>query len=154
MTSSRSEGFFRPAFLRYMAFSAPLHLLWETLQLPLYTLWTTTSAGTQIYAVLHCTVGDVMIAAATLGLALIVLRAKAWPQTGFKSVWLASVALGVVYTVMSEWINVEVRGSWAYADRMPVLPLLGTGLSPLLQWLVVPTAAQWIAIRHRPWRAV
>ena len=140
------------AFLRYLLSSAPLHLAWEVLQLPLYTLWTTASAGTQIYAVLHCTVGDVMIAAATLGLALIVLRTKAWPPSGSRSVWLASLGLGLVYTVFSEWLNVEIRGSWAYSERMPILPYLGTGLSPLLQCLVVPTAAQWIALRHRPWR--
>ncbi|HEX4893338.1 MAG TPA: hypothetical protein VFV47_08615 [Hyphomicrobiaceae bacterium] len=143
----------RPAFLRYLAWSAPLHLLWEALQLPLYTLWTTAGAGTQTYAVLHCTVGDIMIAAATLAAAMIALRASAWPRSATRSVWLTSLALGVGYTVVSEWINVEIRGSWAYSEYMPILPFLGTGLSPLLQWLVVPTAAQWIALGHRPWRA-
>jgi hypothetical protein len=140
------------AFLRYLLWSAPLHLAWETLQLPLYTLWTTESLGAQVYAVLHCSIGDVMIAAATLGTALLAIRAKHWPGSASRPVWLASVALGILYTVFSEWLNVEIRGSWAYSESMPILPYLGTGLSPLLQWLVVPTAAQWIALRHRPWR--
>jgi hypothetical protein len=35
----------------------------------------------------------------------------------------------------------EIRRSWAYASAMPVLPWTGTGLSPVLQWLVVPGLA-------------
>jgi hypothetical protein len=36
-----------------------------------------------------------------------------------------------------------VRASWAYSDWMPVIPIAGLsiGLSPLLQWIVVPAAA-------------
>ena len=55
----------------------------------------------------------------------------------------AAVACGIGYTVFSEWLNTAVRGSWAYSDLMPVVPILGTGLSPLAQWLVVPLAAFW-----------
>jgi len=32
-----------------------------------------------------------------------------------------------------------VRGSWAYTPAMPRVPPLGTGLAPLLQWLLLPT---------------
>ena len=49
-----------------------------------------------------------------------------------------AIALGAAYTVFSEWLNVEIRRSWSYAASMPVLPLLGTGLTPLLQWVIVP----------------
>ena len=49
--------------------------------------------------------------------------------------------LGVCYTVFSEWLNVFVREGWAYTDWMPVLPLLGTGLTPVLQWLLLPGLA-------------
>jgi hypothetical protein len=59
----------------------------------------------------------------------------------------AAVALGVGYTVFSEWLNTAVRSGWAYSDLMPVVPILGTGLSPLAQWLVVPLAAFWWASR-------
>jgi len=48
------------------------------------------------------------------------------------------VTLGLAYTFYSEWRNVVVRGSWAYSNLMPVIPALETGLSPLLQWLIVP----------------
>jgi hypothetical protein len=52
---------------------------------------------------------------------------------------------GLAYTVFSEWLNTEIRGSWAYTDAMPQLPLVGAGLSPLAQWIVVPLIAFWWA---------
>ena len=52
-----------------------------------------------------------------------------------------AIVLGVLYTAFSEWLNVAVRGSWAYSDWMPVIRVgtFAIGLSPLLQWIVVPT---------------
>ena len=60
--------------------------------------------------------------------------------------------LGAAYTIFSERLNVQVRRSWAYTAAMPVLPGLGTGLAPLLQWLVVPSLAFAITA-HRYRRA-
>lgn len=40
-----------------------------------------------------------------------------------------------------------VRESWAYSDLMPVVPFIETGLSPLLQWLIVSLVALWLARR-------
>lgn len=31
--------------------------------------------------------------------------------------------------------------AWAYRDIMPVIPVFGAGLSLVLQWVVIPTAA-------------
>jgi hypothetical protein len=42
-------------------------------------------------------------------------------------------------------VNVEIRGSWAYSERMPRLPVTGTGLAPLAQWIVLPGLALAIA---------
>jgi hypothetical protein len=102
--------------------------------------------------VLHCTIGDMMIAALTLMTALVLVGRATWPSFGSRPVWLVTVALGAGYTVYSEWMNVSVRGTWAYAPIMPTVPVLGTGIAPLLQWLVVPTLVLWIATARRPWR--
>lgn len=135
---------------RYLLASALGHLVWETLQLPLYTIWSDGTTAQIAFAVAHCTGGDIMIAAATLAPALLAFG-RAWPgdQTAFRNVALTAVALAVSYTVFSEWLNVNVRGSWAYSAWMPRLPPLGTGLSPLLQWIAVPTLAFWWARRRQ-----
>ena len=136
---------------RFLLASAALHLVWEIAQLPLYTIWSE-PVGRQAFAVLHCTIGDLMIAGLSLLAALAFVGTAEWPMTGLRSVWLLLLFLGAGYAVYSEWLNVNVRGSWAYSPLMPTLPLLGTGLTPLLQWLLVPTAALRIAVGHSPWR--
>jgi hypothetical protein len=49
--------------------------------------------------------------------------------------------------VFSEWLNTEVRGSWAYSELMPVMPVVATGFSPVAQWIVIPIGAFWWARR-------
>ena len=136
----RSDGWLA-ALRAYLAATLALNLVWEAVQLPLYTLWNEGTASSRAFAVLHCTAGDVLIALAVLAGALVVVGNAAWPMQRAGRVVAATMAAGLAYTVFSEWLNIEVRRSWAYSDLMPVLPPLGTGLSPLLQWLVVPTAA-------------
>lgn len=139
------------ALRRYLVSSAAIHLAWEITHLPLYTLWATGTLGQKSFAVIHCTIGDVMIAGLALLIAFAVIAPSTWPAAGSRLVWLTTVLLGFGYTIYSEWLNVNVRGSWAYSGLMPTLPMIGTGLSPLLQWLVVPTFVQWIAVGRAPW---
>jgi hypothetical protein len=135
----------------YLGVSLVAHLVWEILQLPLYTLWSTGTLRQQALAVVHCTLGDAMIAGLSLLLALAVFARATWPRAGVGRVFMACLAFGVGYTIFSEWLNINVRGSWAYSDLMPVLPMIGTGLAPLLQWFVIPTLALWVAIGRSPW---
>ena len=55
---------------RYLGVSIVGNLVWESLQLPLYTLWATGTRREQAFALLHCTIGDAMIA----GLSLLAAR--------------------------------------------------------------------------------
>lgn len=139
------------ALRAYLAVTLALSLVWETVQLPLYTIWNEGAAGSQAFAVLHCTAGDVLIALAVLAGALVVVGDTSWPTHQAGRVAITAMVAGLAYTVFSEWLNVEVRRSWAYSDLMPILSPFGTGLSPLLQWLVVPAAALWAA--HRAGRS-
>jgi len=122
----------------YLAFMGLVNLAWEIAQLPLYTIWTTGTRGEIAWAVVHCTVGDVLIAGAALLLALVVLRADSWPHARYLGVALLAVALGFVYTAYSEWLNTSIRQTWTYSAMMPVIPP-GIGVSPLVQWLVIPS---------------
>ena len=152
MTQRTHSGWRLPA--RAMLLFVAASLLWEAAQMPLYTLWRSGSGGEIAFAVLHCTVGDSMIAAASFGLAILLTRGWYWPVRGFRRVLIATTLLGLAYTIFSEWLNVEWRGAWAYADAMPLLPIIGTGLSPVLQWLLLPPlsllAARNMVKRHNP----
>lgn len=133
---------------RYFSFVAAGNLLWEFAHLPLYTIWREGDGGQIIYAAVHCTGGDILIAAASLIGALTLLGTAQWPRRRYIAVAALTIATGVVYTIFSEWLNTEMIQSWAYSEFMPRLPIIGTGLSPLSQWIVIPLAAFWWA--HRP----
>lgn len=137
---------------RYFLFSLIGHLLWEVAHIPLYTIWTEGSADEIIFAIVHCTGGDLMIAFSTLLLALFLFGRAEWPEQRSVPVLLAAVVMGVGYTIFSEWLNIVVREAWAYRDIMPVIPIMDAGLTPFLQWLVVPTAAYLCAASRHMWR--
>ncbi len=120
-----------------------LNLVWEVLQLPLYTIWSTAPLVEIAYAVIHCTGGDILIGA-TIGL-LIGAGLRLSGAGGVRWLFPACfIVLALAYTVFSEWLNVSVRKSWAYTDAMPILPPFETGLTPLLQWFIVPLLT-WLA---------
>ena len=129
----------------YLALSLVLNLLWETLHLPLYTIWTTGSVREKAFAVVHCAIGDVMIAGLALVAALAVAGSNGWPIHRARQVFAITLMIGIAYTIYSEWLNTTVRQGWAYSPLMPVLPMTGTGLSPFLQWLAVPSLALSLA---------
>ena len=145
MTLPVAQSAARPTILRFLAAMAAGNLLWEVAHMPLYRLWVTGSPGEIAYAVLHCTAGDVMIGGICLLLSLAVLGRNDWPLQRFGAVAGATILLALIYTVFSEWLNTEVRESWTYREAMPRLPVLGTGLTPVLQWNVVPALAFWWA---------
>lgn len=135
---------------RYLAVLAGASLAWEVAHVPLYTIWRDGSVGEIAFAVVHCSAGDVLIGLAALTAALVGVGSADWPRRRFGAVAAATIVVGVGCTVFSEWLNVVVRGSWAYAEAMPTVPLAGfdLGLSPVAQWLVVPALALAAARRQ------
>lgn len=132
---------------RYLPWLAALSLAWELAQLPLYTLWREAEPAYIAFAVAHCTLGDVLIGASALLLALVLGREGALVHWRRGRIAFLTALLGAGYAVVSEWMNIAILGSWAYAESMPTIDLAGfqLGLSPLAQWLVVPPLALYLA---------
>ena len=139
-TCNAADGRLLPWVALAIGLAAIGHFFWEAAQLPLYTLWQTGTPREISFALFHCTGGDILITAATFVGAAALARAFRWPLFGWHMA-LAAVILGAAYTILSEWLNVEIRHNWSYEAPMPVLPFIGTGLTPLLQWLIVPSLA-------------
>ena len=145
----RDRRAWRLLAIRFAPWFAGLSLAWEIAQLPLYTLWTEATPAYMAYAVVHCTLGDVLIGTAALLLALTVARGGGLAGWRWRRIAVLTALLGAGYTVFSEWMNTAILGSWAYAAWMPRVQLAGIaiGLSPLLQWLVLPPLALYLMRR-------
>lgn len=132
---------------RFLATLGLLNLIWEVAQIPFYTIWQDGTWGEIVFALAHCTVGDVLIAAFS-ATGAILLTGMRWPRDARASLIFIGFFIGISlsYTIFSEWFNVMVRKSWTYSAMMPVIPPLGTGLFPVLQWIMMPSMASWLTL--------
>jgi hypothetical protein len=120
----------------WSALAFVLNLTWEIAQVRLYTVWAEADRLSVAWALFHCSLGDVVIALSIYALAGMALRRADWPAS---QPWAGSAiaVIGAVgFTLWSEWYNVYRAGSWGYTASMPLI--FGIGLSPLLQWLILP----------------
>ena len=68
------------ALRHYLVIMGLGNFAWEIAQLPLYTIWRDKGLAANAFAVLHCTAGDLLIAAVSLLGALLVVLMNARPQ--------------------------------------------------------------------------
>jgi hypothetical protein len=125
---------------RYLFFVVLANLVWELSHLPLYTIWAQANLTASVFAALHCTAGDLLISTASLLGALLLVGHRNWPMERYWPPAILAILFGVAYTIYSELLNTQLRNAWAYSELMPTIPWLGVGLSPLAQWMVIPTA--------------
>ena len=120
----------------WSALSFNLNLVWEISHVGLYTIWREADGLRIAWSVFHCTLGDVVIALAGFALAAIVLWRTNWPTSRPWTGGVIVVISAITFTTWSEWYNVYRAGAWGYATSMPLI--FGIGLTPLLQWLILP----------------
>lgn len=130
----------------YVGVALPMFAAWEVAQLPLYTIWAEQGVRASLWAALHCTIGDAVLAFVTiLGALLATFVASGWRR--FRGVAAITVLAGLIVTAIVEVLSTQWLGRWAYGPLMPVEPLFGIGLSPLAQWIVVPALALFLLRR-------
>lgn len=112
------------------------NLTWEIAHASLYVIPAAADGRSVAWALLHCSLGDVVIALAMFALAGMVLGRADWPASRPWTGALIVVIGAMAFTVWSEWYNVYRAGNWGYAASMPML--FSIGISPLLQWLILP----------------
>ena len=132
--------------------SVLLNFFWELAQMPLYV-----EDGKLLEFAAHCIVpslGDGVIVLIIFGVGWWVLRRVDWFVRPGASAYALMLVTGFVIAILIEWVAVYGIGRWSYTERMPVLPVLNVGLSPVLQMLLLPPlifklAALWLERRGR-----
>jgi len=126
------------------------HLAWEFLQAPLFSSMHGVSHLAGIVTCLQATLGDVAIALVAFWGAAVFAKSRRWfiaPRLRDLTTFLV---IGIGITIGLEYLHTEITGRWTYGDQMPILPVLGTGLSPLMQWLIMPILSLWYLRRLQP----
>ncbi len=129
-------------------FSFTLHFVWEFVQVPTYTGMAVLPHWEAIKLCMSATFGDVGFALIAFWLASLVARTRDWILRPMRFPAAIFVAVGIALTVGFEYYYTNISLRWTYSDLMPLVPPLGTGLSPLLQWIVIPLIVIWLTRRH------
>jgi hypothetical protein len=134
-----------PAY--YLLFSFLVLGVWEWLQTPFF-VDISTDINRIVWFRLHCTLVDILILTGCVAAVCVVRRRVDWLLGPRWPELLAVSVLGVLYTALSEYLNVHLRRSWGYSAWMPLLPWLRIGLVPLVQWLLLPPAVLLLVRDH------
>jgi hypothetical protein len=129
-------------------FAFLLNLPWELAQVPLYAGMPTARHWTAVLACGRATLGDVVIALAAFWMVAVVVGTRNWVLAPTRGRVAGFVVAGVVITIVMERLATGPLGRRAYAERMPIVPLVDVGVSPLLQWIVLPLLIVWFVRRQ------
>lgn len=131
--------------LPFALFALLLHFPWEILQAP---LWVGMANLAHAEGVRVCTIaalGDVVIAVAAYWSGALAARSRLWLLAPPRAALIAYLLIGLVLTIAYEFVATGPLAFWEYAPSQPRLPILGTGLAPVLQWLLLPPLTLWLA---------
>lgn len=138
----------KPLFRRFVGVVAGLSFLlnyaWELGHCPLYTICTYDRSHF-IFLALASLADGIMAGLLYFGFALI-YRNGLWvlPLTTSRVFWL--ILVGGAGAVVSEIVHLSV-GNWTYTDRMPTIPGIGVGLTPVLQFTFLPVLIYSLSMR-------
>lgn len=140
MSAHSRQGTFRRPAIRFVAWSLLLHWAWEVAHAPAYV----ETDMPPLDRIVHCApmalVDTAWAAVVVLAAHAVVARAR--ERTAVIAA--AAAALGAASAAVFEMWAVA-SGRWTYNDRMPLVPLIGAGLWPVLQMTILPPLALWLS---------
>ncbi len=131
-------------------FAFLLNLPWELWQAPLFERMAAAPHWEAVKICSRAAAGDAVIAWVAYWAVALVVRHRAWVVAPTASRVLGFTACGLAITVAIERLALggHWMQGWSYSPLMPVVPGLGVGLSPVVQWLVLPPLLIWLVRRQ------
>jgi len=134
--------------LNLFMFAFLLNLPWELVQIPLFREMPTLAHLEGVIRCARAAAGDGLIMLLAFWLVACVVGSRRWIAHPSAARLCGFIGIGLGITIAMEYWATAIAGRWEYADAMPKLPLLGTGLMPLLQWMLIPPLVVWLTRRQ------
>ena len=136
--------------LNVVVFALLLDFPWELFQVPLFEQMPGAPHWQAIKTCSRATLGDAAIMLVAYWAVAAARRNRTWIARPDPAGVALFAFIGVLATALIErlalaglWIH-----SWTYSATMPLVPGIGIGLSPLLQWVVLPPLVAWFVKRQ------
>lgn len=133
-------------FVTMLFASFLLNELWEMAQMSAYVETAGYSWASTFGYCSRAAAGDVSIILGIYASGALAAGDPGWGLSGRWNIYATAAVLGLAYAVLVEHAALAA-GRWMYTERMPVVPLFGAGLWPLLQMTLLPPLTFWIARR-------
>lgn len=133
-----------------VVFALLLNYPWEFLQVPLFAGMPEAAHWDAIKTCTRAALGDALIMLIAYWTVGLVVRNRSWVLAPSTARTCMFVAIGVVITISIERLAIAGMwlAGWRYSSLMPIVPGIGVGLSPLLQWVVLPPLVVWFSRRQ------
>ena len=127
--------FKRVTFITFLL-ACILNFTWEIIQGPLYIGFTYS-----IFHIIFCglaSIADAIMVLLIYFVLTIIYKDPLWiKQINFQRT-LILMLIGGIGAILAEMRHLSL-GNWSYAPTMPVLPFVNAGLSPVLQFMLLPS---------------
>ncbi len=135
LTKAKNKPDYKSLIVIMVTLAFILNLAWELLHGPLYSGYSYT-AQHMSFCALASIADAVMVVLLYFALTLI-YKNVFWIRELTVGRLLLIMLIGGIGAVLAEARHVEA-GSWVYTDSMPIIPYTKVGLSPFLQFIILP----------------
>ncbi len=126
-----------------------LNFIWEVAQISAYD-FPDSRIVTNVLGCFVPTLGDGLMILIIYWTGWLVFREFQWILSPGARGYLLMMVIGLILAVFVEWNALYWTGVWAYNEQMIMIPILGVGLLPILQMIVLPPATALLL--QRIWR--
>jgi len=138
----KQKSTFKRFILSLIILSFIMNLTWELLQVPLYK--NMLFRNHTLLCALASLADVIMVLLIYFGLAII-YKDPLWIKNLSISRIFIAMMVGGIGAILSETRHIAA-GNWAYAEAMPLLPIVNIGLSPVLQFTILPILIYHLSI--------
>ena len=136
--------------LHFLFFGFIINLFWEIVQMPLFTSYQEATFLGINTACIQASAGDAVMIVVSFWILAILFKSREWIyQLNTFRIGLFLIP-GLVFTIIAEHLAIGPLGRWEYGNLMPVLPFFGTGVVPIIQWMVIPALVLWVVRKSYP----
>lgn len=132
-------------------FGVLLNFPWEFLQVPFFRGLAEAGHWNAILTCTRATLGDGLIMLIAFWATAAIWRDRWWFMRASVRHIAVFAGVGLIITILLEQLatrSTHADWGWRYSDLMPVVPGLGIGLTPLLQWVLLPPLVVWFSRRQ------
>lgn len=134
-----------------LIFAFLLNYPWEFLQAPFYEGLAHAAHWQAVKVCTRAAGGDAVIMLAAYASVAAVAADRWWLRAPSQRRMIGFLAIGILVTIVIEILATRSDYSawgWQYSGLMPLLPGLDVGLTPILQWILLPPLTIWFARRQ------